>query len=367
MIKKLSIITLISICYSCSFESFTPKKSDLKLEQISFKDLPGWQNDDQSKTIIALLNSCNQLAKMADDKVIGNKVGNIKIGDFHRICDIALAMKGVEPEQARKFFENWFVPFEVSDTNLGNKGLFTGYYVPEIKGSKVKTAIYQYPIYSRPKDLTKEPYFTREEIENGALKNKNLEIAYLDNKVDIFFMQVQGSGRVVLEEGSVMRLGFAGKNNRPYSSIGRYIIDNHIISDGNVSYFSIKNWLKNNQEQAEKIMNVNQSYVFFKASNNDDVIGSQGSPLIAERSLAIDTDILPLGFPIWLNIDSSKMLYQKLLVTQDTGSAIKGAVRGDVFFGKGREAEKAAAQMNYKGKYYILVPASALNKVIREK
>ena len=177
-------------------------------------------------------------------------------------------------------------------------------------------------------------------------------------------MQVQGSGRVLLEDGEIVRLGFAGKNNRPYSSIGKYIIENNLLGSESPTYFSIKNWLKNNPEEAKKVMNINQSYVFFKTSNSDTVFGSQGSPLMAGRSLAIDNEIMPTGFPMWLNINIPNSSYQKLLIAQDTGSAIKGAVRGDVFFGRGKEAENLAAKMNYQGNYYIFLPTAAVDRMV---
>lgn len=365
MIKKLFTLTLILLCCSCSFTSLIIKgKGDIKLKQVGFEDMSGWQKDDQNKAIISLVNSCNQFAKLPDEKQIGGKIGNVTVADFRDVCDIADVVKGMSTKQARNFFENWFVPFEVSDKGGNSQGLFTGYYVPELKGSKTKTEIYQYPIYSRPKDLTSEPYFTRAEIEDGALENRGLGLVYVDDQVDLFFMQVQGSGRVILEDGTIMRLVFAGKNNRSYSSIGKYIIDNNIISGGDVSYFSIKNWLKSNTEEARDLMNVNQSYVFFKTSNSDAVLGSQGAPLMPYRSLAVDTDIIPVGFPIWLDINTPNNPYQKLVIAQDTGSAIKGAVRGDVFFGRGKSAENLAARMNYRGKYYILLPTAAVDRMV---
>jgi membrane-bound lytic murein transglycosylase A len=363
--KKFLTIALLFLCCSCSFSNLIIKgKGDLKLRQIAFEDMSGWQNDDQNRAVVSLVNSCNQFAKMPDDKQIGGKIGDIVVGDFHDVCDIAQVVKGMSSKQARNFFENWFVPFEVSDRNGNDQGLFTGYFVPELRGSKNKTEIYQYPVYSRPKDLNGEAYLTREEIEDGALENKGLELVYVDDKVDLFFMQIQGSGRVVLEDGSVMRLGFGGKNNQPYSSIGKHIIENNIIDNGDSSYFSIKSWLKNNPEEARKLMNVNQSYVFFKPSNIDAVIGSQGVPLMPYRSLAVDTDIIPVGFPMWLDINTPNKPYRKLVIAQDTGSAIKGAVRGDVFFGRGKDAENLAARMNYRGKYFILLPTAAVDRMV---
>lgn len=364
MIKKLITILLTTFLSSCSLTNLIiTGKGNLKLKQVDFTDLPGWQKDDQNRAVIALVNSCRQFAKLPDNKQIGRQIADITVADFHDVCDIAEVIKGMSSGQARNFFENWFVPFEVSDVDYGSKGLFTGYYVPELRGSRTKNEIYKYPVYAKPKN-SDQLNFTREEIENGALAGKDLELLYVDNKVDLFFMQVQGSGRVILDDGEVIKVGFAGKNTHSYSSIGRYIIDNKIINQGNVSYFTIKNWLKNNPEEAEKVMDVNKSFIFFRVSNSDYVYGSQGAPLMTERSLAVDTDIIPLGFPMWLNVDTPNSPYQKLVITQDTGSAIKGVVRGDIFFGRGKNSEVKAARMNYRGKYYILLPANVIDKIL---
>ena len=362
-IKKLSTWTLFLLLCSCSFTNLVIKgKGDIKLTQVGFENLPGWKSDQQSRAVLSLINSCNQFAKMPDSKKIGGQIGDIVVADFHDVCDIAEVVKGMDDKQARNFFENWFVPFEVANKSGNNQGLFTGYYVPELRGSKTQSGIYQYPVYAKPKaaDLN----LTREDIENGALANQGLELLYVNDPVDLFFMQVQGSGRVIMENGSVVRLGFAGKNNFPYSSIGKYIIENNILGSDKTSYASIKNWLKNNPEAARKAMNVNQSYIFFRSSNSDDVFGSQGAPLTMKRSLAVDSDIIPLGFPIWLNVNTPDSPYQKMVIAQDTGSAIKGAVRGDIFFGRGKGAENLAAKMNYKGKYYILLPTAAVDRMV---
>jgi membrane-bound lytic murein transglycosylase A len=364
MLKKLLTPALILIIASCTFTTLIIKgKGDVKLRQVEYGELDGWTSDRQNQAVRSLINSCNQFAKMPRNKQIGNQIGNILVADFKDVCDIARAINSLSSAQARNFFENWFVPFEVSNRNDDARGLFTGYYVPELHGSRFKTANYQYPIYSKPKNSA-DLRLTREEIENGALTNQGLEMLYVDDSVDLFFMQVQGSGKVILNDGGVVNLGFAGKTNYPYSSIGKYIIQNNLIPSGNVSYFSIKNWLKNNPSEARQVMNVNKSFIFFQESSSDDVIGSQGAPLTDERSLAVDNEIMPVGFPMWLDIDASSRPYQKLVVAQDTGSAIKGAVRGDVFFGRGKKAENLAARMNYRGKYYILLPTAAVDRMV---
>jgi membrane-bound lytic murein transglycosylase A len=359
----LNLLYFLFTC-SCSFSTLTIKNdSVIRLKQIDFLQLPGWQQDYQSKAILSFINSCNQLAKMPSEKQIGKNIGDIRVIDFDDVCFIAKAIKKTGDKQVRNFFENWFVPFEIFDDNNSNQGLFTGYYVPELRGSRVKDEVYKYPIYGRPKDLTFGPYFTRAEIENGALDGENLELLYVDDKIDLFFMQIQGSGTIILDDGSVTNLSYAGKNNLSYTSIGKHIIKNKIIATGDVSYFSIKNWLKNNPQKADDLMNINKSFVFFIPSKNNNVIGAQGSALIQHRSIAVDTNILPLGVPMWLNVNTPNNPYQKLVVSQDTGSAIKGAIRADIFFGKGNKAENLAARMNYKGSYYILLPAAAIDRI----
>ncbi|MFT6333131.1 MAG: membrane-bound lytic murein transglycosylase A [Lentimonas sp.] len=365
MIKNFYLFLIILLISSCSFQTLTfkGKNGDLKLKQVDFTDLPGWQKDQQNETIHSFLNSCLVFAKIPQNKNIGRKVGYITPSDFDDVCDIAKAIREMSDAQARNFFENWFVPFKVANRSGKDRGLFTGYYVPEIKGSKIKTAIYKYPVHKKPydpKDLT----LTRKEVANGALENKGLELLYLDNPVDLFFMQVQGSGRILLENGEIIRLGFGGKNKYKYSSIGKHIIENNILGDVTPTYFAIKSWLKDNPEEARKVLNINKSYIFFKPSKSDDVFGSQGAPLTAERSLAVDHKIIPEGLPVWLNISSKKKPYRKLVVSQDTGSAIKGAIRGDVFFGKGSKSEKLAARMNHYGEYFLLLPTAAVDRMV---
>ncbi len=365
MLKRLPLLILIFLLNSCLFTNLTIKgKGDLKLKQVGFENLPNWQKDQQKKAVNSFVNSCNQFAKMSANKDVGGAIGNVLVSDFEDVCVIAKVIRKMGDAQARNFFENWFVPFEVSNQRGDSQGLFTGYYVPELRGSRTKTDICKYPVYAKPKNPS-DLNLTREEIENGALANRNLELLYVDSPVDLFFMQVQGSGSVVMDDGSIVKLRYAAKNNYPYSSIGRHIIDNKILSGENATYFGIKDWLKNNPDEAKQAMCVNQSYVFFQVSNSDDVYGSTGAPLTAERSLAVDNEVMPSGVPVWLDIKVPNSIpYQKMVVTQDTGSATKGEVRGEVFFGRGKTAEKLAAKMNYKGKYYVLLPTAAVDRMV---
>ena len=339
------------------------------MKQVDFISLEGWQGDDHKKALQSFLHSCNKFAKLSQRRSIGRDIGNITPADLRDVCEIAEIVKTTNSRQTRNFFENWFRPFLVSNRNGATKGIFTGYYEASLYGSKVKTENFKYPIYAKPKDLTSAPYLTREEIENGALKNKGLELIYVEDKVELFFLHVQGSGRVTLPDGSKVKITYAGKNNRPYSSIGAYMENHSLLERGKVSAESIKQWMRENPSKADKVMNSNKSYVFFRASNDEYVIGGQGVPLTAERSLAVDRHIMPYGFPLWVDTtlkgrSGVKKPFRRLVVSQDTGSAIKGTVRGDIFFGRGRKAEEKASYMASKGEYYILLPVNIVDKLV---
>lgn len=367
----LSFICLILFTFSASAGT-NKKYKDLRIRQVAFKNLKGWDKDRHDLAINAFVKSCDKIALLPNSKKIGAGIDNIKVKDFRNVCEMAKVIDGMSNKQAKKFFEDWFVPFEVSNIESKKNGLFTGYYEIELHGRREKDSKYKYPIFAKPEDFDgKSVYKTREEIEDGLLEGKNLEIFYVDDKVDLFFLHIQGSGRVVLENNVIKRIGFSAKNNQPYTSIGKVLIDRKILKKDKVSAGSIKEWLRNNPYQAEEIMYENKSFVFFKELEDDYIRGAQGSVLIPERSLAVDKDIVPFGFPIWLETTlpiegKGKVPYNRLLVSQDTGSAIKGAVRGDVFFGFGERAEELASYMKQKGKYYILLPINVAERIKRK-
>jgi membrane-bound lytic murein transglycosylase A len=305
---------------------------------------------------------------MAQDRQMSGQIGNITAEDFRDVCEIAAVVKTMSSKQARNFFENWFKPFLVERRDGSSKGVFTGYYEASLQGSKIKSERFQYPVYARPKNLFSEPYLNRAEIEAGALDGKGLELLYVDDKVDLFFMHIQGSGRVRLPDGKEIRLTYAGRNNRPFTAISNYMVDQGWLDRKNVNAATVREWLKKNPDKADETMNINAAYTFFKFSDGDYVIGGQGVPLTAERSLAVDSEIIPYGLPLWLETnlrkkDGSKEKYARLFIAQDTGTAIKGVVRGDIFFGYGADAEERASYMAAQGKYYILLPINVVDKL----
>jgi membrane-bound lytic murein transglycosylase A len=243
------------------------------------------------------------------------------------------------------------------------QGKFTGYFEPEMRGSKVPSRLFTVPVYRKPPDLTDQPYLTRAEIEAGALKGKGLEIAYVQDPVGLFEMQVQGSGRIQLAEGGSMTLGFDGSNNRPYTAIGAVLVEMGVMKKEDATWPAIRDWLKRNPQQARDVMRKNERYIFFRDTRTSAPIGAQGVPLTAQRSMAIDPTITPYGTPVW--IDTRRPVYRKpgatesyrrLMIAQDTGAAIKGPARGDVFYGAGTQAADWAGRMNSDGRAIVLVP-----------
>ena len=266
------------------------------------------------------------------------------------------------------FLENWFVPFQVANNQDDSKGLFTGYFEINLSGSRVKTGKYKYPIYGRPKDLDDDLYYSRKDIDNGAIAGNKLELLYVDDPVELFLLHIQGSGSVTLRDDKIVKVGFDGSNNMLYTSISKYFIENNIFKKSEISATKITDWLKENSQLANKVMHLNERYIFFKLLDSDKIKGALGAPLTPERSLAIDKKFLPLGLPIYVDTkvtraDSSQETYRRLMVTQDTGSAIKGPVRGDIFFGSNQRARDLASNTKNYGKYYILLPANIISTI----
>lgn len=348
-------------------------KGNLKLKEVGFESLNNWAQDDHKKALQSFIHSCNKFSKMAQSRSIGGQIGDVVVEDFRDVCDIAQIVKSMSAKQTKNFFENWFRPFLV-ETRFGSaSGLFTGYYEASLQGSKTKTERFKFPIYAKPKDLASDPYLSRKEIEEGALRDKGLELLYVDDKVDLFFMHIQGSGRVKMQDGKEIRVTYAGRNNQPFTGVGNYMVDQGLLMRDNLNAATVRKWLKENIEsnptKVDEIMNNNVAFTFFKIADGENVVGAQGVPLTAERSLAVDSDIIPYGFPIWLETnlkkkDATKDAYTHLLVAQDTGSAIKGAVRGDIFFGFGTDAEEKASYMASSGNYYLLLPINLVDKLL---
>ena len=368
----------------------------LTLARAEFRDLPGWTADKPAPALMALRRSCTRFAGLADDTMIGRDGIGGQARDWQAPCAAAAGVLPDDDTAARQFFERWFVPF-LAGNNDKPDGLFTGYYEPELKGARVRDGRFTVPLYARPADLVTvdlglfredwrgtniagrvqqgalRPYPTRAEITAGALKSLRradggpLELVWVDDAVDAFFLEIQGSGRVVLDDGSLMRVGYAASNGRPYLAIGRELIARGALTREEATAPGIRAWLAAHPAEAPEVMNRNTSYVFFRAlppprSPDDGPPGAQSVPLTPGRSLAVDRAFLALGLPIWLDADDPLIAgarLQRLMIAQDTGGAIRGPVRGDVFWGHGPEAAQRAGVMRSAGRYWIFLPRDA--------
>ena len=354
----------------------------LRLVATTFKKIPGWISDNHAEALPAFLKSCEKLRALPPTRKLGPTVAPIVAGEWLKVCATAARVRKGSKIEAQYFFESHFTPYRASEyTNP--VGLFTGYYEPELRGAWRPSATYRFPIYALPKDLVSidlgafrdewkgrklagrlarnklTPYHTRAEIDNGALKGKQLELMWVDSAIEAFFLHIQGSGRVVFADGSVVRIGYAGRNGHRYTPIGRELVAMNVLKPEQVSLQTIQAWLAAKPLAGRDLMEKNQAYIFFRINEGGGPIGAQGVVLTPGRSLAVDRKHIPLGLPIWLATtepSKAKKPLRRLVIAQDTGSAIKGPVRGDLFVGYGSAAGAVAGRMKQKGGYYLLLP-----------
>jgi membrane-bound lytic murein transglycosylase A len=334
-------------------------KNYIKLEKTSFSSLKDWPEDRHDQALKAFVKSCSKSNKMTQARIFDDIPKQVIQDEWDKTCKLA-KINNLSKREARKFFENQFVPFSVKG-NKGVQGLFTGYYEIELEGSVIKTNKYKHPIYLHSHKVNHK--IPRTKIEKGALNGKKLEVAYVADKPGLFFMHIQGCGKIKISKNNYIKLGYAEQNGYPYFPIGRYLIKNDLIDKDTVSAESIINWLNKNPSLAAKVMNLNESYVFFKKRGEHNPVGAMEVEVTAMRSLAVDRNFIPLGSLLWLetscpreNQNSPLKPLNRTMVAQDVGGAIKGAVRGDIFFGSTKKAERYAWYMANKGQYYILVP-----------
>jgi membrane-bound lytic murein transglycosylase A len=359
---------------------------------VSFAQVPGWEHDDHLTAFKAFLKSCERVLTMARERASPAKTPAPRPPSAALVNACTLATKLPTPltkAAAKAFFEHNFTPNAV--THGGSSGLLTGYYEPILHGSRTPQGVYKTPIYKRPADLVNlvddtqrgakgatltharktetgvEPFATRAQIEQGALKDRNLELIYFADPVEVFFMHIQGSGRVKLTDGTTVRVHYDGKNGHPYSSIGRYLIDKGMLAADKVSLDALKKWLKADRERGQKVMWQNASFIFFrelKSEGGQGPLGAMSAPLTPGRSLAIDPAHHALGTPIYVSASGMKHVdksgaFNRLMIAQDVGSAIKGPERGDIYFGSGDAAGKLAGVTKHPGNFIVLLPNSA--------
>jgi membrane-bound lytic murein transglycosylase A len=311
----------------------------LKAQIFEFEALEGWEADDHLAALNSFIVSCERLDG----------------AEWGPICGIAPTAAKTDTS-AKAFFELFFKPIMIGTP----PALFTGYYEPVLEGSATRTPRYAYPIYSRPPELRDgEVFLSRAQIEAGALRGRGLEIAWLDDPTEAFFLQIQGSGRINMTDGRVLRVGYAGRNGFGYQSVGREMIRRGTHSESEVSAQAIKNWVRQTGSAGQDLLNTNPSYVFFRVipalAPSDGPIGAMGRSITAMRSVAVDPDFVPLGAPVWIEKDGEYPL-RSLMIAQDTGGAIKGAQRADIFFGTGDAAGQTAGTIKDAGRMLVLLP-----------
>ena len=354
----LSITLLILFFTGCSQKFENKDFTKAKLEKISFDEIEDFKKDDLDLALEVFKKDC---AKSARNKFL--KQACIE-STFHN--------------NGKEFFTENFTPYILNNKNNNNKGLITGYYEPLLYGSRIKTDKYKYAVYKTPHDLVRVnlgkfkkslkgkrikgkvvknrlvPYDTRAQI----LKRNDLEaICYVDSKIDLFFLQIQGSGKVQFEDGQIINVGYSSQNGREYYAIGKELIKKGLVSRKDISLQSIKKYLLANPKEVNRILNLNKSFVFF-IENENSATGALGVPLVANRNLAVDRKYIPLGFPVFISTNNPKTKepINQLMVAADVGGAIKGEIRADFFFGNGAQAEELAGIMKEKGKLILFIP-----------
>jgi membrane-bound lytic murein transglycosylase A len=377
----LGLLFLVLACGVGLWWYFYPQPGPLRLTKTEFSHLDGWATSDPQSALAAFQRSCESLAAKPDSEPMGTYGGTL--ADWRAPC--AAAAK-TDPAQARAFFEHWFQPVAVAAGRV-QTGRFTGYYEPEIKGSRTQHGAYQVPIYAKPDDLVQVdlgafrpalqgeriagrlegaklvPYPSRADIAAHGLNAKIL--FYTDEPVELFFLHIQGSGRVTFEDGSTARVAYAAQNGQPYTAIGKTLIAHGVPKNG-MSLQVIRAWLKSHPADADAVMNSDASYVFFSEEQLGDpelgAKGAQGVPLTPKASVAVDPRIHGLGTPFYV---AGPAPLGRVLIAQDIGGAIRGVIRGDVYFGYGEKAEAEAGIMNQSGRFYALLPKPVVDRLAR--
>jgi membrane-bound lytic murein transglycosylase A len=350
----------------------------LTLAPTSYGAMPGWDEDNHIEALVTFLKSCSVFSQMADNDATGRGTLLAPTSVWKALCrkaqllplGVTAGQPGILPgipvntaaneALARQFFETNFIPFGAGNNNNPG-GLLTGYYEPLLTGSRTQVRPYVYPVYGAPAPGT--PSYTRSQIDLGILKGQAPILAYVDDPVQLFFLHIQGSGRIQLDTGQVIRIGYGGTNRQPYVAIGKVLVEKGLMKREDVTMPSLKQWLYDHPADMWQVMWENPSYVFFRETVGD-AIGSQKVPLTPMRSLAVDANYVPLGMPVFIDTmlpqtpSSPIAIERRLYIAQDTGGAIKGPVRGDIFFGSGQTAEELAGRMKSGGAFTFLVPRS---------
>lgn len=367
---------------ACEMEKKPAPEAATTYTPATFGELPGWNSDAMAAALPAWRQSCARLEGQPDGKEIGPAAGTV--ADWRAVCAGIAGLPADDSDALRGFIEANLVPLRVRG-KADDPGLFTGYFEPIIEASRERTPIFHEPIYALPRDHVSVrlqdfdpelkgrsivgrvengrliPYRQRGEIEAGGINDSADVLFWARDTLDVFILQVQGSGIAALPDGTRTRIGFAGHNGHNYGSVGRWLIEKGELSAGRAGWEDIRAWLEANPDIMRDTLAVNRRFIFFREIDGDGPTGAAGVTLTAERSMAVDPKHVPLNVPVWLDAehpDAGDRRLQRLMLAQDTGNAIRGAVRGDFYWGTGRAALDKAGRMKSRGAYYILVPRS---------
>ncbi len=386
--KALNIAAIILLACNlngCSEKSVTTGATgNMQIKKAAFSELSGWNSENFGEVIPVFKKNCTQILKSKNTYISSENL-KIPAADLQSKCNKFNNKNIKTAAEMKSFMESEFIPYAVTDNGKA-EGKFTSYYEAVINASYTKSDRYKYPVYGKPNDLIElnlrdfdkdlpntrlvgrvvnnkfVPYYNRRDIENNGISAP--VIVWGDDLVDIHFMQIQGSAVAKMDDGSEIRIGYADNNGHKFSGIGSILINKGLIKPEYSSMPKIREWLRKNPDKAQDLMAENERFIFQKINTADGPLGAYGVSLTAGRSLAVDTRYIPLGSILWLDtLSPDKRNIDKIVFAQDIGSAIKGVVRGDYFWGHGEEALKYAGRMNSVGKYFILLPKETSVKV----
>lgn len=374
-------------CEDTQIEGTGAPHDTLTLTKVGFADLPAWADDTTlAEAAASFLRSCERLATLSDDAPVGADGHGGKARAWRKACRAAAKLRPGDDAAARAMFEAEFVPYLAAGT-AGPVGKLTGYYVAELHASRTRHGKFQIPVLGRPDDLLMidlsgfikdahgrriwgrmvkgelAPYYTRQEIRQGALARRGLELMYADDPVDLLFAQIEGSAKATMDDGTTVWLEFAGKNGRAYRGVGGVLRGGGFLKPGQGTMQGIRQWFADHPTRFDEIADQDASYVFFMVSRQPGAVGSQHTILTAQRSMAVDRAFIAMATPIWVEasapVPGKKGVtapWHHLLVAQDTGAGIIGAVRGDIYWGDDAEAAERGGRMGGPGRYWLLLP-----------
>ena len=370
ILKFITIVCLgLSSCRSSRIDkriSFKKSEKKMKLSELKFSELSGWNTDDPSKALEAFRKSCIKIMNEGDF-VASSQI--VVSASFMKNACAAIPETSITKELAKTYFEYWFAPYKVQTMDNSETGTFTGYYETELEGDVNPSCEYLTPIYGKPYDLPAngEKYLSRREIESGKLRNKAPVLFWAKNPSDVILLHIQGSGVIKAPNGKRYRVGYAGNNGHQFKGIGAILMSHNIRPEGGYSMTSVKSWLDSHPKQAKKLILENDRYIFFRDIDSEGPVGALGVPLTPERSIAVDPEFIPLGLPLFLETkDADGQDIKHTVIAQDIGTAIKGAIRADIFWGRGKTAFSKAGRQHAQGSYYILLPKDGKHFAVKK-